>query len=571
MSTDRRNRRSDAALAGEPGSGRREFGLLLRRGDTPDTLLAHHDLPVREDRDYVVTWIGLPLLAGHDDPTVAVSAALDRVRDDDGIDLVTDIDGIFALFVFVKTARRWYVFGDQGGLMRLFFDSRAVSTSFLGLLATGGYDYTSLDRVRLLEFVLHEGTFGSTTVVHGVNVLLPQYQLLVDSREIRILPRQRTTPRSNGENLLASFFSRYRSPLVSHKTSVDLTGGADSRVVFSFARRHLPVAEAAVIGDPGSPDVRIASELATRCGVPIHVHHHTIERLEMEIWPTFVAGDGLIDIAHFHPNWQHMHVRLSRGVELIVHGGGGELYRDAYCLQDFPFYDILKPRFERFYDWRLCPFASQVGWWVFADDVARVRSASLALMQSLTTCRNCTTYDRIFYTLKAPPLFGQFFSAYIRMGCAVVAPFLDWCNAGWAISQPGSRKFMHRWHRRALAAAQPDLATVPTVEGHRLLGGLWGLIGDVPDYGAVWARKIGRKATQRLLGKTKFLYGSSTVAEASGFTEALRESSELRTALRVLTRAGFIKSDIRTTAIHPSHLGRVLAMGMLLQFLEGRR
>ena len=241
-------------------------------------------------------------------------------------------------------------------------------------------------------------------------------------------------------------------------------------------------------------------------------------------------------------------------------------------MQDFPFYDIAPPRLERFYDWRLSPLAgTAASWLAHPAAIGDIRAASLATMRSIATGMNCTTYNAIFFALKAPSLFGQFYSNYLRMGCAMLAPFLDWRNAAWAIRQPSRRKALHRFHRRLLDARAPDLARLPTAEGYGLSAGSLALARDGLAYLGLWSRKIGRKAAQRLFGRTWFLHGSSTLAEAQGFAERLRASSEFARALDSLVRIGIARNDARPGSVHAAHLGRVLTAGMLVQFLAGRR
>ncbi len=545
-------------------------GFFLCCEDTPDTFLERNTLPVIEDARYLVSWSGLPLLAGFSDPRHALAAVLECTGSRPIHERLPDLEGIHALVLFSKMERCWYVVADAAGMLRLFHDRRFVTTNFLELITRGGYGEGAVDPLRLVEFVLHEGVFGSRTPVRDVRVLTPDRILRANPRSgIELLPRQRDVPT---EIDLAGYFTRHTASLSRHRISVDLTGGADSRVVFALATKVLRPIEACVIGGPGSPDVGTATDVARSVGIPLIVRQHVLDRLDSELWQAFRDGDGLTDLAHFHPNWQNLRTRRARGIDLVIHGGGGELFRDAYGLQDFPFYDVIPPRLERFYDWRLSPLgAATTSWLHDGSMIQEVRNDTLATMRMLSTGANCTTYDTIFFVLKAPALFGQFYSNYVRMGCAVVAPFLDWRNAAWAIRQPGRKKAFHRFHRRLLTEHAPELARMPTAEGYGLTTDPLAVSRDLLAYSALWVRKIGRKAAQRLIGRTWFLQGSSTLAEAHGFVDRLRESPELARALEALTRVGVARSDARPDSVHPTHLGRVLTVGMLVQFLAGRR
>lgn len=542
--------------------------FFLAFNDDPDSFAQRNALPVVEDSRYVAFWYGLPLRAGCSDPNGAMQAILDDSRSRPIEDCFDALDGIYALAFFSKSECCWYIVGDAAGMLRLFYDRRSAGTSFLGLLARGGYGEAAVDRLRLIEFILHEAIFGPWTPVGEVQVLAPESILRLGASGAELRARRRPWPRAID---LTHYFPGHAPSLLTRRISVDLTGGGDSRLVFALASRALANLECCVIGDPSSPDVRIASEIARRAGIPAIVRRHELDTLEAELWPVFRAGDGITDLAHFHPNWQNLRDRRARGIDLILHGGGGELFRDAYCLQDFPLYDLIPPRLERFYDWRLCPLAGAAASWLASPStIAEIRTQSLAAMRPLASGTNCTSYDRIWLTLKAPSLYGQFYSNYLRMGCAVLAPFLEWRNVAWAICQPGRNKAMHQLHRRLLTEQAAELARVPTTEGYRLAAGPLAMSRDLLAYFGLWTRKLGRKAAQRLIGRTWFLQGSSALAEARGFADRLRESPELPRALAALARIGVARVDAQPKDVPSTQLGRVLTAGMLVQFLAGR-
>lgn len=563
---------ASSELVAGPSRAARTGGatLLLRCEDTPETFAARNRMPLLEEGDHLACWIGAPLLPDHREAQDAMRAFLARLRTVPLSEVTDLLEGIFAVFVFAKHERRWYVFGDQGGCLRLFHDRRRVSTSFLALLADGGYTPGSLNPQNLATFLLQGAIFGEhATVVRDVRILPPDRLALLDETGVRFAARRRSEWRGAGPDLVEAYLARHAAYLAHHHPSVDLTGGSDSRVLFAIARRHLQRIEAAVVGPSSSADVRIARDLARLADVPLHVHEHRIDRLETELWPTFLDGDGQIDIAAFHLNWQNLRARRARGVGVIVHGGGGELFRDGIFAQDFPFYNMMRPRLERYYDWQVCPIVSGTEWFSSVGWIEEARKTTLAAMRPLATEENCTTYDTIFYTLKVPWLFGSFLSAYVRMGVDVLAPFLEWRNASWAIHQPPFRRAFHQWHREALH--DPVLAALPTAEGYPLLPGSSGLLRALPGYLGSGLRRLARKAGERLWKRTWFIQGATTLATAPDFAEALRASRECTEALEALVRIGFARPGTTPRLLRDGQLGKALAMGMLVRFLEGRR
>ena len=145
----------------------------------------------------------------------------------------------------------------------------------------------------------------------------------------------------------------------------------------------------------------------------------------------------------------------------MVHGGGGEFFRDHYVIQDFPFYGSSRSNLERYHDLRMSPitFPSQALSPTGRDLFATLRPAMLARFRELLAPTNNETYDRLFLFIRAPEFFGQYFSNYINMGLDVVAPLLDYCNVHAAMALSPWRRFFFAWHRKMITAHCPQLAT----------------------------------------------------------------------------------------------------------------
>ena len=66
------------------------------------------------------------------------------------------------------------------------------------------------------------------------------------------------------------------------------------------------------------------------------------------------------------------------------------------------------------------------------------------------------------------------------------------------------------------------------------------MLSDLGAYGSTQLRRVARKASQRLLGKSKFYTVGAFAADAPGYMVKLRESEHLPVALRRLKTADLL-------------------------------
>ncbi len=96
--------------------------------------------------------------------------------------------------------------------------------------------------------------------------------------------------------------------------------------------------ETAVVGISGNRDIEIAKEVASILKHDIYITYHSIDDLGKDLYELFAMCEGLCNILKCHTQQIQNRYRLHRGVSLKLSGEGGELYKDFWWLQDFPFY-----------------------------------------------------------------------------------------------------------------------------------------------------------------------------------------------------------------------------------------
>jgi hypothetical protein len=163
---------------------------------------------------------------------------------------------------------------------------------------------------------------------------------------------------------------------------------------------------------------------------------------------------------------------------------------------------------------------------------------------------------------------GQFYANYINMGLDVAAPFLDYRNAHVGMRLPPWQTFFTRWHRATITRVCSALAVLPTSDGYTASNKLRHLPRNVAGYALVQLRRGAKKVSQKLLGKSMFHEVGAFAADAPGFMAHLRASSCFALAVERLKAAGILAPDLDPASVRDIHIGRILTMGLLLDYLS---
>ena len=549
--------------------------MLIQPSSRPP-LATDSTIAWRTDQRHTIGWKGNIFLPGCLAGEATIERLLERLGTEPLAAVLPTLHGVYGLFVYDHAAGKWWVATDNTGLYRIYYTTSAVATGFLELAGSDPDSHRHVDDEAVLEFIAMGANFGRHTPIATIKKLRRQEILELDpgaTPAVRLLEKPLAWFQGDADAYVLDYFANLAHALSAKRVSVDITGGFDSRVIACLLdRAGLPFESALFSADETSNEAVSARAVAAVLDRPLHFHVHDIATLEDDLYDVFLAGDGLTEIPRLHRDRQLCLRRLARGVELMVHGGGGEFFRDHYYVHDFPRYGSSRIDIAKFYHLRVVPIRLPA---------AQLTAAAAKLLQALEartiarfeTCRqptNNATYDRIFLDYRVPEFYGPTFSNYLNMGLQVEGPYLDFKVATAAIQlSPWSRFFM-LWHRRMLTTHCPALAELRTAEGYTASSRPTRLLAELGTYARVQAGRVGRKLGERYLGKVLFHKVGEFEADAPGYREALRGSALFASALTRLQQQGIIAEQIEIEKIANPHVGRIITMGTLLNHLEGR-
>jgi len=417
-----------------------------------------------EDMNYSFYWEGIIFIKG-------VPSGVDSIKKFSNIMAEMGIEkacrflsGVFFLVIQNKTDDRYYSLVDNSGLFQAFYSNTHISTSFLKLVQIENLKVDDLNKRSVVEFIhcgyifFNRTFFKSINKIDGTQILsLSQERLSVLTKEIPdIFCEVEQEP-------FLTIFEKIAASLRNQNISLDLTGGMDTRLLAVVFNHFGLEFETAVSGVEGHPDVDISCIVAKKLGCKHSVTYHSIENLDEDIEESFNICDGLMDILEYLRLLQHQRNRANRKIDLMISGVGGEIFKDFFWVQDFPFYNKKHANIERLFNLRIRPIAPKHSY--FSNEYVKrskgFRNDFLRDLAFLLQNTNTKTYDNIFFKCRWKERAGRFTTNNNKI-LKCYTPFLDIDLVRIAVNLPRRKRLKDGFHRRIIALLNPDVAKLRT-------------------------------------------------------------------------------------------------------------
>lgn len=490
---------------------------------------------------------------------------LAEAREDQIPQIAAQLKGTYFIAVHCKDSRNIYTFVDQAGLYHAFYSPRLVGTSFLELSRLEKCAAKDVDQEALVEFFHFGCIYGDRTFFASIRKIDPDAVLRSDlAGSIEVLAKPISDiaelPQRSFESLLQEFVTAAKEESV----SVDITGGSDTRLIATaLAYFGLPF-ETATSGRPGAPDVEIAAKISSRLDRLFYPTFHSASRCDWE--ELFFRSDAMFDVTKNSRFIQLQHDRKTRGVNLSVSGAGGELFKDFWWLQDFPFYSRREARLARLYSFRIAPNPPQhslLGPRYRASSEA-YRENLLRRISKFVAPSNTQTYDRIYYYFKLRSFAGRFMTSSANL-VSVAMPYLDPEAIRIGYNLPRSERHLNRFHRKLTTRYSGPVSRMPTTEGGMsCASGPWAISVDLGRYVADRCKRLAKKAGQQFLGKTFFQESPDDPRIFDGLLRVV----EARKSTQILADHGVLNDALDPSLLPKPYLGTVFVLSRFFEQLQ---
>ncbi len=283
--------------------------------------------------------------------------------------------------------------------------------------------------------------------------------------------------------------------------SVDITGGTDSRLVIALLKYHKVPFEgfySLISGDEN--ELKIVKKISTHLNSKLYTllpgQDHNLQELVR-------LSDGLIDINSIKSLVGALKIRKRKGFDLTITGVAGELYKDFWWQQDFPFYGLKKSNLDRLVKSRMYPVYIPDD--LFIDGYINYSNRIEKLVDTLdnyTLDDNTSTYDNIYLNFRIKEqisLFNQISDNFTPS----YSPLLENKFLSVSAQLPPSIRWLNQFHRKVISKIDPVLASFPTTEGGMTLSNrTFDCLSDLSKYtltksGKVFSRFFNSNANAR--------------------------------------------------------------------------
>jgi hypothetical protein len=363
--------------------------------------------------------------------------------------------------------------------MRQFINEEGAKfSSFLDAVSSGNYKIPSrLDKTALLEFLTFGSIYGEKTFLMGIKKEATHQPYSINPEtgwieEIQCM----NNPLQSSQNLsieevkdnFIDFFRPLKDRFAGRKISIDLTGGIDSRLIAALLL-YLEIPFDAVYSrlSGGEREQIIVERIAQEFGIPLKIISPPDEITSAdEINDLVELGDGMWDPLGLRSMRMTQSWRKENNYDLAITGAGGELYKDFWWQQDFPFYRRNNPRLSRLLHMRMYPAILPRDWLgreirtkfdpFIPDFISRLENYKQEL--------NTQTYDQIYYHLRIKEQISVLSHAsanYLPVWSPLLEPEL--LKAGYNLRRRD--RFFNRFHRAVISECNTQLANIPTSDG----------------------------------------------------------------------------------------------------------
>ena len=366
---------------------------------------------------------------------------------------------------------------DRLGVYKAYVDDDYLiwSNSFLALCAA--LPRLDLDTQSLYEYVFQGATYGNRTLFANINLVDADTVYQID-KTVELADRSgRIAAQTNNQPVKAHVAQALRDLRIFYKDiaacfgdNIDtaLSGGYDSRLTLALLLEQGVRPKVHVYGNKADLDVLVAKKIDAKESLGLaHVDKSQYSQPSVGEFPNtveanFLGFDGCPTDGIFN-NGADLVTRKERCAngELMLNGGGGEVFRNFFYLRNRPFTvrQLLWTFYSRF-DPSVCSdrFSEEEYHSTLANKVKSV----LGTGQDLLTRAQI---EAIYPMFRCRYWMGRNNAVNNRFGSALT-PFIDYAIVRNAVTIPLFEKYFGEFEARLIRAVSPTLAAHKSAYGH---------------------------------------------------------------------------------------------------------
>ncbi len=246
-------------------------------------------------------------------------------------------------------------FCDNAGNMCFFIDSDIVSISPSLLSLVKKKNKIKPNYYTIAQLLYFNCTYDYATIIDGIKHSDPNLYYIIEKGNL-VQYQKKLHSFSDLKNFssLKTFMERILDAIDAEKIAAVISGGTDSRCVLAHLMALDAKLELTISGKQDHIDVILAKLIAEKLAYPLHVSREFIRE---EDWfaKSFAASDAMMGTLGRYRLLLHVLMLQEMGIKFLFGGVGGELYKNSFINQDFPFYKG-QPAWDKFYHFKVASF-----------------------------------------------------------------------------------------------------------------------------------------------------------------------------------------------------------------------
>jgi hypothetical protein len=469
--------------------------------------------------------------------------------------------GGFILLLKNRDTEEIIIFTDNSNIRTLYYSKDYVSNDFLKIVKEDKFN--KLDFEGLSHYLLLGEIYLNKTLFKNINNTKNTEYIIIRRDKVSIENKEIKNIDSNNKNIrFDSFFDSVSKNICDKKITMDLTGGYDSRLVFSMLKDKGLDINLFISGKKDSKDVLIAKKISKITKYYIDFFQVKKSKLnEKKLWELFEFGETIYSLKSSYRIKNFAEFRKNKGYNLRITGDGGVLYKDWWWIQDFPLYNKKKIDVDKFYKQRIK--LTNINRDLFTDSVKesmyRAENNIINNIVKLKKETNTKSYDFFYFNLKGNLISkaNNCFSKYIP----IYSPLWEKELVSFSYDLKRKDRFFYNFIRKMITKNAPELSKIRTEYGMNASNNFFDKIIDSYFFIKQYFVKAFRYFKRRFLNKN---YKSDV--DIDDFYDDIRKMDILDKAIGFFKKNNFLKESVKKEDLSDNLIDRILNVYMLIEY-----
>lgn len=459
-----------------------------------------------------------------------------------------------------------YMFTSNNNLNRIYLSKYTASASLLSTRDWHRRNNCSLtdDLISLCQYYTLGNVYFNRTLFKEIRALPSNFFIRWHNEKREILTKQ-IGDIDEGTQLTnpSRFFNNLKIALSNCNVAMALTGGYDSRLIFTYLykQKHLKVA---LISNAEDSKEQIAAEKVANVGEKklevVKVRKPSITDKMIVSIIDKLDGTLMLSLsdAYIKACWEENFRK--KAINVDISGDGGVLHKDWEWLSDFPFYHKKKTDLYKFYRQRISFLEDASGMGHELLDIYRNQERYfIKKMKQYARDINTESIDLLYYHLNGNR--AAYYSGLQKQGVNVYAPLSEMALVRYSYNLPRRKRFYYNNMRKLITENNPIMARIPTDYGTTASSEIIYIFRDVFFQGIEYYKKAVRMIGRKVLRKS--LYASRL--EGWSFKEELPKLTISHNAIKWAKRKGYIQREATCNSLSYEHIERLVFMYVILK------